>query len=102
GCEAALRLQPHRLQPRHTWKMHIGVKTNGLWWDPKTYPSVPFVFNLLMDPMEKMDLESHEWGYGRPATQAWSASSAAMRWSELETHPNRASTTRSDASWLLE
>src|SRR5262249_40644897 len=45
------------------WKMHIGVKNNGLWWDPKTYPSVPYVFNLLMDPMEKMDPESHEWGY---------------------------------------
>jgi len=45
------------------WKMHIGVKMNGLWWDPKTYPSVPYVFNLLMDPMEKMDPESHEWGY---------------------------------------
>src|SRR5215469_13356646 len=45
------------------WKMHIGVKPNGLWWDAKYYPSVPYIFNLLMDPMEKMDPESHEWGY---------------------------------------
>jgi arylsulfatase len=45
------------------WKMHIGVKPNGLWWDAKYYPSVPYLFNLLMDPMEKMDPESHEWGY---------------------------------------
>ena len=45
------------------WKIHIGVKPNGIWWDPKTYPSVPYLFNLLMDPMEKMDPQSHEWGY---------------------------------------
>jgi arylsulfatase len=45
------------------WKMHIGVKPNGLWWNAKYYPSVPYLFNLLMDPMEKMDPESHEWGY---------------------------------------
>ena len=61
------------------WKMHIGVKTNGLWWDPKTYPSVPYVFNLLMDPMEKMDPESHEWGYiGRKfvAEKLWAPTAA--------------------------
>lgn len=45
------------------WKMHIGVKYDGLWWNTKRYPSVPYIFNLLMDPMEKMDPESHEWGY---------------------------------------
>ena len=45
------------------WKMHIGVKQDGIWWNPKYYPSVPYLFNLLMDPMEKMDPESHEWGY---------------------------------------
>ena len=44
------------------WKMHIGVKKEGIWWNPKYYPSVPYLFNLLMDPMEKMDQESHEWG----------------------------------------
>ena len=37
------------------WKMHIGVKTEGSWWNEKYYPSVPYLFNLLMDPMEKMD-----------------------------------------------
>jgi arylsulfatase A-like enzyme len=45
------------------WKMHIGVKREGSWWNEKYYPSVPYIFNLLMDPMEKMDPESHEWGY---------------------------------------
>ena len=44
------------------WKMHIGVKHEGSWWNEKYYPSVPYLFNLLMDPMEKMDQESHEWG----------------------------------------
>ena len=43
--------------------MHIGVKPEGIWWNEKYYPNVPYVFNLLMDPMEKMDPESHEWGY---------------------------------------
>ncbi|MGQ4583604.1 sulfatase-like hydrolase/transferase [Lysobacter sp. F60174L2] len=45
------------------WKMHIGVKTDGIWWNEKSYPNVPYLFNLLMDPMEKMDPESHEYGY---------------------------------------
>ncbi|MFM0125785.1 arylsulfatase [Paraburkholderia sp. RL18-101-BIB-B] len=45
------------------WKMHIGVKKDGSWFNEKSYPSVPYLFNLLMDPMEKMDPESHEWGY---------------------------------------
>ncbi len=61
------------------WKMHIGVKPNVLWWDPKSYPSVPYVFNLLMDPMEKMDPESHEWGYvGRKfvAEKLWAPTAA--------------------------
>ena len=39
------------------WKMNIGVKSNGLWWDPKMYPSVPYVFNLRMDPFESYDNE---------------------------------------------
>jgi arylsulfatase len=61
------------------WKIHFGVKNNGLWWDPKSYPSVPYVFNLLMDPMEKMDPESHEWGYvGRKfvASKLWAPTAA--------------------------
>jgi arylsulfatase A-like enzyme len=45
------------------WKMHIGVKYDGSWFNEKKYPSVPYLFNLLMDPMEKMDPESHEFGY---------------------------------------
>jgi arylsulfatase len=44
------------------WKMHIGVKKEGSWWNDKYYPSIPYFFNLQMDPMEKMDQESHEWG----------------------------------------
>jgi len=42
------------------WKMHIDVKREGSWWNEKYYPSVPYIFNLLMDPMEKMDPESPE------------------------------------------
>jgi arylsulfatase len=45
------------------WKIHIGVKHNGSWFDSKDYPSVPYVVNLLMDPMEKMTPDSEEWGY---------------------------------------
>ena len=45
------------------WKIHIGVKKEGSWFNEKYYPSVPYLFNLLMDPMEKMDPESPEWGY---------------------------------------
>lgn len=62
------------------WKMHIGVKKDGLWWNEKTYPNVPYLFNLLMDPMEKMDPESHEWGYvGRKffAHKMWAPNAAA-------------------------
>ena len=62
------------------WKMHIGVKPEGIWWNEKYYPNVPYVFNLLMDPMEKMDPESHEWGYiGRKffAQKMWAATAAS-------------------------
>ena len=61
------------------WKMHIGVKREGSWWDEKYYPSVAYVFNLLMDPMEKMDPQSHEWGYiGRKflASKLWAPTAA--------------------------
>jgi arylsulfatase len=61
------------------WKMHIGVKPEGSWWDEKYYPSVPYVFNLLMDPMEKMDPQSKEWGYvGRKffAQKMWAPTAA--------------------------
>jgi len=62
------------------WKMHIGVKPEGLWWNEKYYPNVPYLFNLLMDPMEKMDPESKEWGYiGRKffAQKMWAPTAAA-------------------------
>ena len=45
------------------WKMHIGVKMHNNWFDPKSYPSVPYLVNLLMDPMEKMTPDSDEFGY---------------------------------------
>jgi arylsulfatase len=44
------------------WKMHIGVKKYGSWWNEKYYSSVPLLINLAMDPLEKMDQESHEFG----------------------------------------
>jgi arylsulfatase A-like enzyme len=47
----------------NNWKMHIGIKAKNSWWNEKTYPSVPYLFHLRMDPMEKMDPESEEWGY---------------------------------------
>jgi len=61
------------------WKMHIGVKHNGSWFDAKSYPSVPYMVNLLMDPMEKMTPDSEEWGYaGRKflAQKLWAPTAA--------------------------
>jgi arylsulfatase len=61
------------------WKMHIGVKKDASWFNEKSYPSVPYLFNLLMDPMEKMDPESPEWGYiGRKffAQKLWAPTAA--------------------------
>jgi len=61
------------------WKLLFGVKMGGTWWDPKSYPSVPFIFNLRMDPLEKMDPLSHEWGYaGRKflAQKLWAPTAA--------------------------
>jgi arylsulfatase len=61
------------------WKMHIGVKHHGSWFDEKSYPSVPYVVNLLMDPMEKMTPDSEEWGYvGRKflASKLWAPTGA--------------------------
>jgi len=79
-----------------SWKMHIGVKRDGLWWNSKYYPSVPYVFNLLMDPLEKMDPESHEWGYiGRKfvASKLWAPTAASAFLAEhlksLEAYPPR-------------
>jgi arylsulfatase len=61
------------------WKMHIGVKMHNNWFDPKTYPSVPYIVNLLMDPMEKMTPDSEEFGYiGRAffAHKLWAPTAA--------------------------
>src|SRR5215468_1879108 len=61
------------------WKLSFGVKKEGSWWNSKEYPSVPYVFNLRMDPLEKMDPESHEWGYvGRKfvAQKLWAPTAA--------------------------
>lgn len=78
------------------WKMHIGVKPEGSWWNEKYYPSVPYIFNLLMDPMEKMDPESHEWGYiGRKffAQKLWAPAAAgpflAAHLKSLQDYPPR-------------
>jgi arylsulfatase len=78
------------------WKMHVGVKPEGSWWNEKYYPSVPYVFNLLMDPMEKMDPESHEWGYiGRKffAQKMWAPTAAspylAAHLKSLQDYPPR-------------
>jgi arylsulfatase len=61
------------------WKMHIGVKHKGTWFDEKAYPSVPYLVNLLMDPMEKVTPDSEEWGYeGRKflAAKLWAPTAA--------------------------
>jgi arylsulfatase len=61
------------------WKMHIGVKMHNNWFDPKTYPSVPYIVNVLMDPMEKMTPDSEEFGYiGREffAHKLWAPTAA--------------------------
>ncbi len=61
------------------WKIAFGVKKDGIWFEEKSYPSIPFVFNLRMDPLEKMDPLSHEWGYaGRKffASKMWAPTAA--------------------------
>jgi arylsulfatase len=78
------------------WKMHIGVKMHGNWFDPKEYPSVPYVVNLLMDPMEKMTPNSEENGYiGRwfLARKLWAPTGAgpflAAHLKSLQDYPPR-------------
>jgi len=61
------------------WKMHIGVKHHGEWFDEKSYPSIPYVVNLLMDPMEKMTPDSEGYQYaGRKfvAQKLWAPTAA--------------------------
>jgi arylsulfatase A-like enzyme len=68
------------------WKMHIGMKKGGSWFNEKSYPSIPYLFNLLMDPMEKMDQESHEWqaaGQRFFASKMWALNSSGPFLDEL-------------------
>ena len=45
------------------WKMHIGVKPDGQLVGPEDVPERAVPVQPAMDPMEKMDPHSHEWGY---------------------------------------
>jgi arylsulfatase len=61
------------------WKMHIGVKHHGNWFDEKSYPSIPYVVNLLMDPMEKVTPDSEEFqatGRDFMARKLWAPTAA--------------------------
>jgi len=61
------------------WKMHIGVKHNGDWFDEKSYPSVPYIVNLLMDPLEKVTPDAPGFEYaGRKfvAQKLWAPTAA--------------------------
>jgi arylsulfatase len=61
------------------WKMDIGVKHNGDWFDEKAYPSVPYITNLLMDPMEKVTPDAPGYEYaGRKfvAQKLWAPTAA--------------------------
>jgi arylsulfatase len=60
--------------------MHIGVKPDGRWWDEKYYPSVPYMFNPLPDPMERKDSQSNEWGYIGRKFLAQKIRGFASRW----------------------
>jgi arylsulfatase A-like enzyme len=61
------------------WKLDIGVKHNGDWFDEKAYPSVPYISNLLMDPMEKVTPDAPGFEYeGRKffAAKLWAPTAA--------------------------
>jgi arylsulfatase len=61
------------------WKMHIGVKHNGDWFDEKSFPSVPYIVNLLMDPLEKVTPDAPGYEYaGRMfvAQKLWAPTAA--------------------------
>jgi arylsulfatase len=61
------------------WKLDIGVKHNGDWFDEKSYPSVPYVTNLLMDPGEKVTPDAPGFEYeGRKffASKLWAPTGA--------------------------
>lgn len=61
------------------WKRHIGVKHKGSRFDEKSYPSIPYIVNLLMDPMEKITPDSEEWAqasYKFTASKEWISNAA--------------------------
>jgi len=78
------------------WKMDIGVKHHGDWFDEKSYPSVPYITNLLMDPMERVTPDSPGFEYeGRKffAAKLWAPTGAgpflAAHLKSLEDFPPR-------------
>jgi arylsulfatase len=78
------------------WKMDIGVKHNGDWFDSKSYPSVPYLTNLLMDPMEKVTPDAPGFEYeGRKflAAKLWAPTGAgpflAAHLKSLQDYPPR-------------
>src|SRR5499427_1660331 len=78
------------------WKMHIGVKHNGDWFDEKSYPSIPYIVNLLMDPMEKITPDAPGFEYeGRKffASKLWAPTAAgpflASHLKSLQDYPPR-------------
>ncbi len=75
------------------WKMMIGVKHNGDWFDEKSYPSVPYIVNLLMDPLEKVTPDAPGYEYaGRKfvAQKPWAptAAGAVPRRTKRRARPN--------------
>jgi arylsulfatase len=61
------------------WKMSIGVKHNGDWFDEKAYPSVPYLSNLLMDPSEKVTPDAPGYEYAARkfvAAKLWAPTAA--------------------------
>jgi len=78
------------------WKMHIGVKHNGDWFDEKSYPSIPYIVNLLMGPMEKVTPDAPGFEYeGRKffASKLWTPTAAgpflAAHMNSLQEYPPR-------------
>jgi arylsulfatase len=78
------------------WKMDIGVKHNGDWFDSQAYPSVPYITDLLMEPMEKITPDAPGFEYeGRKfvAEKLWAPTAAgpflAPHLKSLEEFPPR-------------
>ena len=55
------------------------MKHNGDWFDEKSYPSIPYIVNLLMDPGEKVTPDAPGFEYeGRKffASKLWAPTAA--------------------------